>query len=137
MAEKKAAAKKAAEKYLKFDIKDLEAQPNDGDLCKVKQFDQEHGKTVDGPLAVFDQRRGVFFKEPARDDDGNLVLTKANPIGNRRDNYKAERLRNVTDYCVVKEGHDCAPPPDSVIDHRRGLEHASTRPASHNLPPDT
>lgn len=133
---KKDDATPAPTEFVAFDIKGEGTVPNDGDLCEVKLFDAKLGKQVTGPLSVFDAKRGVFFKEPQRDDEGNMVNTSSNAIGTRRDNYKADRVRNVTEFKVVKEAHDPNRSDGSVIDHRRGLEHASARPPAITTPPD-
>ena len=123
-----ATAREAGE-FVDFDIANLEAQPKDGDLCLVKVYDPDKQKAVEGPVSVFDQRRGVFFKCPEHGGGGSVV-------GPRRDNYKAERLRNVVAFAVVVEDHNPHPPADSIIDHRRGMEHASNRPPKITTPPD-
>lgn len=117
--------------FLDFDIADLEAQPKDGDRCKTKVFNPGKGQQQDGPMCIFDQRRGVFFREPTRDDTGMVTSCET---GQRRDNYKAERVRNVVAFYVLEAGVDPGPEPGSIIDHRNALAHASSRPAQHHLP---
>lgn len=125
MATKKPAADKptapAESVEVEFDIASEDTTPGDGDLCKVRVFDEKKGKAADGPICVFDAPRGVFFKDPERGGGGSV-------IGPRRDNYKAERVRNVVAFTVIEAGHNPNPEPMSVIDHKRGLEHASSRP---------
>ena len=80
-------------------------KPDDGDRCKVKVFDPETGKTKTlKELAIFDGRRGVFFYDPG-------------PNAGKRDTYKANRVRNVTEFEVKDAGYDPAPDSLSVIDH--------------------
>ena len=117
--------------FTDFDISDLEKQPGDGDLCLVRIFNPEKGRAEDGPVAVFDQHRGTFFKDPEHGGGGSVV-------GPRRDNYKAERLRNVVAYVVIVAAHNPTPADnESIIDHGpNSMAHAATRPPVHNLPPE-
>ena len=114
---------------------DLEAGaiPNDGDLCETVVFDPKKGQATAGPTCIYDGARGVFFKAPERDATGMVVSCET---GQRRDNYKAERIRNVVTFTVIEAGHDPAPPAESVIDHRKAMDHASARPPEHNIPTD-
>lgn len=112
-------------KYKEFDFSDEKKVPNDGDLCAVKVFDSSRGKNVLGGLAIFDAQRNVFFQNPERDDTGTVTSC---PVGTRRDNYKAMRVRDVVAYSVLDKDHDPAPEADSIIDHRNALQHASDKP---------
>lgn len=100
-----------------FDIAKADSQPGDGDLCKTKVFDSEKGKTVKGPDAIFDASRGVFFKAVDQDKE-----TRPRFI------YKADRVRNVTDFEVLKRGVDPSPSTATVIDHEAGAAHATNKP---------
>lgn len=103
-----------------------DATPGDGDLCLTKVFDPEKGKTSDGPVCIFDAHRGVYFQSP--EFGGGSI------VGPRRDNYKAARIRNVVAFSVVVKEHDPAPEPDTIIDHRGGLDHASSKPPQIRTP---
>lgn len=128
MTAKKAAPKNKAE--VEFDLADPSSTPADGDRCSVKVFDTERAKAVAGPICIYDAPRGVFFKCPELGGGGSI-------IGPRRDNYKAERVRNVVSYLVLDAELNPNPEADSIIDHARGLERASTRPPKVATPPDT
>lgn len=119
------AAKAKAPKFT--DYERGKAQPEDGDLCMVKVFDTSKGRAEAGALSIYDDHRGVFFKSPEFGGGGSVV-------GPRRDNYKAERVPNVVAFAVIVPSHDPAPEPDSIIDHRAGIEHASSKPPQVRTP---
>ena len=110
-------------------IEELE-RPGDGDLCLVKVFDPSKGTSSDGPACIYDAHRGVFFKDPKFGGGGSVV-------GPRRDNYKAERVRNVVSFVIAVKAHDPAPEPDTIIDHAGNAERASRLPPQVRTPAAT
>lgn len=99
----------------------------DGDRCEIKVFDSSKGRTSDGPISIFDGSRGVFFKCPVHGGGGSIV-------GPRRDNYKAERVRDVVAFKVIEANADPKPEQLGVLDTARMAQAVSARPAPIKTP---